>query len=71
MAARRNDETPAEVVVESVETQVDPVIVTTDQITEAVQVEEGYTRLLSPLGSETTVPDSILEALLESGYTEV
>lgn len=31
---------------------------------------ESYTRLVSPTGHETTVPDSIRDALLESGYTE-
>lgn len=33
--------------------------------------QEGYTRLVSPAGAVSIVPDAILEALLESGYTEV
>jgi hypothetical protein len=35
---------------------------------EAVPVADGYAVLVGPAGSETTVPDSILEALLDSGY---
>ena len=31
---------------------------------------EGYTTLVSPSGTETSVPDSILESLLDSGYTK-
>lgn len=30
----------------------------------------GYTRVTSPQGFESTVPDSILGSLLESGYTK-
>ena len=41
-----------------------------EQAPEVPEVDEGYTRLVSPTGTETTVPDSILEALLEAGYTE-
>jgi hypothetical protein len=37
---------------------------------EAEPVAEGYTVLVGPAGSETTVPDSILDALLDSGYTK-
>lgn len=29
---------------------------------------EGYTTLIGPSGAETSVPDSILESLLDSGY---
>ena len=31
---------------------------------------EGYTTVVGPSGTETTVPDSILESLLDSGYTK-
>lgn len=42
---------------------------TRDDIKEAVEVEEGYTRLESPVGGGATiVPDSILDALLDAGY---
>ena len=34
------------------------------------ETPEGYTLVVSPLGSETTVPDGILEVLIESGYTK-
>lgn len=37
---------------------------------EKVETPEGYTLVVSPLGSETTVPDGILEVLIESGYTK-
>lgn len=30
--------------------------------------DDGYTKVKSPSGAETTVPDSIVERLLESGY---
>lgn len=35
---------------------------------EATPKFEGYTVLIGPSGIETSVPDSILEALLDSGY---
>lgn len=31
---------------------------------------EGYTRVVAPDGAETLVPESILDALLDSGYTK-
>jgi hypothetical protein len=37
---------------------------------EAAPVAEGYTVLVGPAGHESTVPDSILEALLDSGYVK-
>lgn len=37
---------------------------------EAAPVAEGYTVVAGPSGVETTVPDSILQALLGSGYTK-
>ena len=37
---------------------------------EAAPVAEGYTVLVGPAGIETTVPDSILEPLLASGYVK-
>jgi len=37
---------------------------------EAQPVAEGYTVVVGPAGIETTVPDSILEVLLDSGYTK-
>ena len=37
---------------------------------EAAPVAEGYTVLVGPSGTETTVPDSILESLLDSGYVK-
>ena len=37
---------------------------------EAAPVAEGYTVLVGPSGTETRVPDSILEALLDSGYVK-
>jgi len=44
---------------------------TTDDLNkEAAPVADGYTVLVGPSGTETTVPDSILEALLNSGYTK-
>jgi len=42
---------------------------TTDDLKqEAPVAEEGYTTLIGPSGAETSVPDSILEALVDSGY---
>lgn len=35
----------------------------------AAEPEKGYALLVSPFGIETTVPDSIKGALLDSGYT--
>lgn len=32
------------------------------------ETEKGYTVLVSPVGAETTVPDSIKDALFDSGY---
>ncbi len=37
---------------------------------EAAPVAEGYTVLIGPAGHETTVPDGILESLLDSGYVK-
>ena len=37
---------------------------------EAAPVVDGYTVLVGPSGTETSVPDSILEALLDSGYVK-
>lgn len=44
---------------------------TTDDLTkEAEPVTDGYTTLVGPSGTETKVPDSILEILLDSGYVK-
>jgi len=44
---------------------------TTDDLkAEAKPAVEGYTNVVGPSGTETSVPDSILEALLDSGYTK-
>ena len=44
---------------------------TTDDLkAEAKPPVDGYTTVIGPSGSETSVPDSILEALLDSGYTK-
>lgn len=32
-------------------------------------VPDGYTLVVSPFGAESTVPDAIRDALVESGYT--
>lgn len=38
--------------------------------TETPEVAEGYTVLINPLnGAVTTVPDEIVDALIQSGYT--
>lgn len=37
---------------------------------EAVPVAEGYAVLVGPAGHETTVPNSILDVLLDSGYVK-
>lgn len=37
---------------------------------DAAPVAEGYTVVVGHAGIETTVPDSILESLLDSGYTK-
>lgn len=41
-----------------------------DLSAEAAPVADGYTDLVGPGGQVTTVPDSILQALLDSGYTK-
>lgn len=41
-----------------------------DLSAKAEPVAEGYTVLVGPAGSETTVPNSIVDALLDSGYTK-
>lgn len=33
------------------------------------ETEKGYTVVVSPLGPETIVPDEIVDALVDSGYT--
>lgn len=48
---------------------------TTKDLTETAADEgavstPGYTVVVGPSGTETTVPDSILESLLDSGYTK-
>ena len=43
---------------------------TSDLKKEAKPVVDGYTVLVGPSGTETSVPDSILEALLDSGYVK-
>lgn len=44
---------------------------TTDDLKkEAEPVADGYTVVVGPSGTASTVPDSILEALLDSGYTK-
>lgn len=35
---------------------------------EAVPVAEGYTVVTGPAGIESTVPNSIVDSLVESGY---
>ena len=37
---------------------------------EAAPVADGYTVVIGPGGQASTVPDSILESLLDSGYTK-
>lgn len=44
--------------------------VTTDDVKPAAPVEDGYTRVVSPVGIESVVPDSILAPLIEAGYTK-
>jgi len=43
---------------------------TTDDLKQEADApkEEGYTTLIGPSGAETSVPDSILQDLLDSGY---
>jgi hypothetical protein len=62
MARRAAEEVPAEV------EQPEPA---EEQLEETVetQLPEGYTRVVSGLGAESLVPDTILETLLASGYT--
>jgi len=46
---------------------------TTEDLKETVADEaavSGYTLVVGPSGTETTVPDSILDSLLDSGYTK-
>ena len=44
---------------------------TTDDLTKAAEpVAEGYTVVLGPSGHESTVPNSIVETLLDSGYVK-
>jgi hypothetical protein len=44
---------------------------TTDDLTKAAEpVAEGYTVVVGPAGIESTVPNTIVEALLDSGYTK-
>ena len=38
--------------------------------TDETPVSGGLTTVVGPSGSETKVPDSILESLLDSGYTK-
>ena len=43
---------------------------TTDDLKQpAPEPGDGYTVVVGPSGAETTVPDSIVDTLLESGYT--
>lgn len=45
--------------------------VTTEDLKQpAAPVAEGYTVVVGPSGIASTVPDSILESLLDSGYTK-
>ena len=37
---------------------------------EAAPVVDGYTAVVGPSGAVSIVPDSILQALLDSGYTK-
>ena len=37
---------------------------------EAAPVADGYTELVGPSGTVSKVPDSVLQALLDSGYTK-
>ena len=59
-----------ETVVEPASEPVSSFVLTTDDIKVVEPVTEGYTVLSSPTGSKTTVPDSIKDVLIESGYTE-
>jgi hypothetical protein len=44
---------------------------TTDDLKqEAKPVVDGYTELVGPGGQVTSVPDSILDVLLDSGYVK-
>ena len=43
----------------------------TETVTDEVAVSaSGYTELVGPGGQVSTVPDSILQTLLDSGYTK-
>lgn len=49
----------------------DPVVTLPDiDIVLDAEPETGYTRLVASTGHETTVPDSLVESLLDSGYTK-
>ena len=45
-------------------------VTSADLKVEAAPVAEGYTVVVGPSGIASTVPDSILESLLDSGYTK-
>ena len=45
-------------------------VLTTNDIKVVEPIEEGYTILTSPTGAKSTVPDSIKDILIDSGYTE-
>jgi len=45
-------------------------VTTADLKVEAAPAAEGYTVVVGPSGIASTVPDSILESLLDSGYTK-
>jgi len=45
-------------------------VTTADVKAEEPQVEKGYVRVTSPTGIDSVVPESIVDALVESGYTK-
>lgn len=45
-------------------------VLTTNDIKVVEPLQEGYSVLTSPTGASTTVPDSIKDILIESGYSE-
>jgi len=45
-------------------------VLTTNDIKVVEPLADGYIVLTSPTGTKTTVPDSIKDVLIESGYTE-
>jgi len=57
---------PAEAVTEVPEET--PVVLTSDVKEEVQPVDEGYKVVIGPSGIESTVPDSIVDALVDSGY---